>query len=81
MIHEAIQSLRPGKGFVMYNDDPTTIIWDDSKVTTPTKAEIDQAVIAYEQKLKTEENAVIAQKEAILAKLGITAEEVATLLA
>lgn len=81
MIHEAIQSLRPNKGFVMYDDNPETIIWDDPQVVTPSQKEIDAAIIAYQEKLKQEAQAIADKKQAILEKLGLTADEVSALLA
>lgn len=81
MIHEAIQSLRPNCGFVMYDNNPATIIWDDSNVTTPTKDEIDAAIIALNKKQNQEAQELNDKKQTILAKLGLTADEVAALLA
>jgi hypothetical protein len=80
MIHEAIQSLRPGKGFVMYDDDPQTIIWEDSSISTPTKTEIDKAVANLEKTKAAELTELQNQKNSILERLGITADEAALLL-
>lgn len=81
MLHEAIQSLRPNKGFTMYEDDPSTIIWEDKKVITPTQSEIDAAVLAVEENKAAEQVAKAAMKSEVLAKLGITADELAAALA
>ena len=55
---DAIQTLRPGIGFVMYDNDPKTIIWDDAKTTTPTDAEIEKAYA----EIKANEDLAIASK-------------------
>lgn len=80
MLHEAIQSLRPNKGFVMYGDDPKTIIWEDDSVITPTQAQINAAIKTLETQKLNEEKAKQETKNAILAKLGLTVDEVAALL-
>lgn len=80
MLHDAIQSLRPNKGFVMYNDDPSTIIWDDPKVKTPSQDEIDSALEALTNKLATEAAELAIAKEAILNRIGITEEEAKIIL-
>lgn len=80
-IHEAIQALRPGKEFTMYGDDPTTIIWNDSTVETPSKKEIDDSLKNLLQKEENNKLAKEAKKEAIATKLGLTIEELEALLA
>ena len=65
----------------MYDDNPETIIWDDPQVVTPSQKEIDAAIIAYQEKLKQEAQAIADKKQAILEKLGLTADEVSALLA
>ncbi len=80
MLHEAIQYLRPNKGFVMYGNDPSTIIWDDESVLTPTKTEIDAAIKSLEDKKIADEAARKVAKQAVLDKLGLTAEELESAL-
>jgi hypothetical protein len=80
MLHDAIQSLRPNKGFTMYGDDPATIVWEDQTVTTPTKSEIAAAVKSLEAQKITDQTAKATAKAALLSKLGITAEEAILLL-
>jgi len=80
MLHDAIQSLRPNKGFAMYGDDPSTIIWEDESVTTPTKSEIAAALKSFEDKKIADEAARKVAKQAVLDKLGLTAEELASAL-
>jgi 2C-methyl-D-erythritol 2,4-cyclodiphosphate synthase len=80
LLHTAIQALRPNKEFTMYNDDPNTIVWNDSDVVTPTDAEIKNKYA----ELLAEENALNdARKEAkkaLLEKLGLTESQVDLLL-
>jgi hypothetical protein len=80
MLHEAIQYLRPNKGFVMYGNDPSTIIWDDESVTTPTKAQIEAALKNLENNKIEAETSKAQAKAALLERLGITAEEAALLI-
>ena len=86
-LHNIIQSLRPDLGFTMWDDDISTIIWEDTTVETPTikeieaqriklQTEFEAAEIAVQELLQTNE----LNKTALLKRLGITAEEAATLL-
>jgi hypothetical protein len=77
---DAIQTLRPGVGFVIYDNDPKTIIWDDSKTTTPTDAEIQKAFTDAKAQEAVAIEAKAQAKTALLERLGITAEEAALLL-
>ena len=80
MLHDVIQSLRPDKGFTMYDDNPDTIIWEDESVTTPTKSEIDLALKNLEdQKILDATNKAQA-KALLLDRLGITEDEAKLLL-
>lgn len=74
-ITQAILSLNPKAEFVLRGDDLTGLEWlgEDS---APTEAEI----IAEIALLPSKALAKKAAKEAILEKLGLTAEEAATLL-
>jgi hypothetical protein len=80
MLHDAIQSLRPDKGFTMTNDDPSTIIWQDESVITPTQSEIDAAVKSMQSKKIADEKAKEAARKTVLEKLGLSADEAALLL-
>jgi hypothetical protein len=80
MLHDAIQSLRPGIGFAMYGDDPSTIIWEVESVITPTQSEIDAAVKSMEAKKIADEKAKESAKKMVLEKLGLSADEAALLL-
>jgi len=71
----AIQKLKPGAEFSITEDDYSTIKWDVLDGNAPTKAEIDAAI----QQIQADEiqaaTQIQADKTALLAKLGITADE------
>jgi len=71
---EALKSLRPNKEFSTYEDD-SIIVWQDETVVTPTDKEI--AAKIEELKLQDAAKAIekAEAKAALLAKLGLTAEE------
>ena len=86
-LHDIIQSLRPDSGFTMWDDDISTIVWEDSAIKTPSikeieaqriklQTEFEAAEIAAQELLQTNE----LNKTALLQRLGITAEEAALLL-
>lgn len=82
LLHTAIQALRPNNEFSMFNDDPSTIIWNDPNVTTPTdkeiKAKYEELLAAENQELAAKEQAKESAKSK-LAALGLTEEEIAAL--
>jgi len=80
ILHQAIQALRPDKEFTMVDDDPSTIIWNDANVTTPTNAEIKAKFEELKKTELAEANAKAAQKTALLEKLGLTESEAKLLL-
>lgn len=77
---EAIWKLKPGAEFVITNDDYSTVEWHILKGAEPTQSEIDAAI----EQIKTEEIAAATEKtnekNALLAKLGITEDEAKLLL-
>jgi len=77
---QAIKSLKPNAEFSFTEEDYSTIKWDVLEGAAPTQAEIDAAI----EQIKADEIAAktkaAADKEAILAKLGITADEAKLLL-
>jgi hypothetical protein len=76
----AIRLLKPNSQFSFTDNDYSTIKWDVLDGEAPTQAEIDAAIVKVKaDKVKAEAKAK-ADKEALLAKLGITAEEAALLL-
>lgn len=80
LLVDAIRLLKPTSEFVISNDEYSTIIWHAIEGTAPTQSEIDAAI---EQVKINDENAALAaqaQKQAILDRLGITADEAKVLL-
>jgi hypothetical protein len=79
-LFDAIKKLKPIAEFSYSNNDYSTIKWDALEGTAPTQAEIDAAI----EELKADEIAAKAKaatdKAALLAKLGITADEAKMLL-
>ena len=77
---KAIRKLRPDSEFSFTDDDYSTIKWDKLEGNAPTHAEIDAAI----EQIKSYEIAAKAKaandKNALLAKLGITADEAKLLL-
>jgi hypothetical protein len=76
-----IKYLHPEAEFSFENGDYSTVKWDVLEGTAPTLKEIE---VAYAEHLKAEEAKATAQatkKQEVLAKLGLTADEVASLLA
>lgn len=79
-LSDAIRKLKPNAQFSYTEDDYSTIKWDVLDGTAPTQAEIDDAI----EQVKADEIAAKAKAEAdkaaLLAKLGITADEAKLLL-
>jgi hypothetical protein len=77
----AIKSLRPEAEFSIVGGDYSTIKWDVLEGTAPTKTEVDKAITAIEQAEVNKVTQTAITKQEVLAKLGLTAEEVSALLA
>jgi hypothetical protein len=78
---QAIRSLKPNSEFSMIDNDYSTITWYVIEGKPPTQTEIN-AKIAKLQADEIAQNANIAtSKAAILDRLGITYEELTSLLA
>jgi hypothetical protein len=77
---EAIFRLLPNSEFVLHDNDYSTIQWHVLDGAAPTQAEIDAVI----EEIKADEIATKAKAEtdktALLAKLGITADEARLLL-
>jgi predicted DNA binding protein len=83
LLHTAIQALRPDKEFTMFGDDPSTIIWNDQNVVTPTKKEIEDKYAELLIKEQEEIENKLAKKESAkskLAALGLTEAEIQALI-
>lgn len=76
----AIQSLRPGSEFTFQNDDYATIEWHVLEGDAPTQSEIDAEITRLKKAEADAEKADAKAKQAILDRLGITADEAALLL-
>lgn len=79
VLADAISSLRPNIGFVMYDNNPETIIWDE-KTETPSMAEIQNEfdrLVEAEKEIKT---LLAARKLAVYEKLKLTPDEVEAFL-
>ena len=76
-----INQLHPEAEFSFENGDYSTVKWDVLNGAAPTLAEIETAYAAYLQEEEAKVTAQATKKQEVLAKLGLTAEEVAALLA
>jgi len=76
---DVMSMLCPAGGWIMYGDDFDGIIWVDDRPRC-TKAEYEAGFAKYDVWKAEQDAAKAAAKQALLAKLGITAEEAALLL-
>lgn len=77
---KAIRLLKPNSEFSYQNNDYSTIKWDVLEGDAPTQAEIDAAIEQVKADEIAAEAKAEANKSALLAKLGITADEAKLLL-
>jgi hypothetical protein len=77
---KAIQLLKPNSEFSFTDDDYSTVKWDVLDGEAPTKAELDIAIKEVKAEEIAEAKAKATQRQAVLDRLGITAEEAALLL-
>ena len=77
---KAIKKLKPNSEFSYDNDDYSTIKWDVLEGDAPTQKEIDAAIKEVKADEIAEAQAKATQRQAILDRLGITAEEAQILL-
>ncbi|NBW23350.1 MAG: hypothetical protein EBR82_86945 [Caulobacteraceae bacterium] len=80
LLVEAIRKLRPNSQFSFSDNDYATIKWDVLEGDAPSQKEIDAAIkqIIADRKIEAETKA--AQKQAILDRIGLTADEAKLLL-
>jgi hypothetical protein len=76
---EVIKYLRPNGGYVVYDGDLNTIIYDEG-VTPITQKEFDDAKDLVDAQILADEAAKEAAKTSLLDRLGITADEAKLLL-
>ena len=77
---KAIRKLKPTAEFSFQENDYTTIKWDVLDGDAPTQKEIDAAIKEVKADEIADAQAKATQRQAILDRLGITAEEAALLL-
>ena len=77
---EAIQLLRPTAEFSLTDNDYSTIKWDILEGDAPTKKEIEAAIEQVKANEISDKAKAETDKAALLARLGITAEEAKLLL-
>jgi len=76
----AIHSLRPGSQFTISNDDYSTIVWQDLDGSAPTQSEVNAAIEQVTADDIAAKAQTVADKAALLVRLGITADEAKLLL-
>ena len=79
-LSRAIQYLRPNSEFSYTEDDYSTINWFTLKGDAPTQKEIDDAIKEIKANEITEAKAKAIQRQAILDRIGLTADELQTIL-
>jgi hypothetical protein len=77
---KAIHKLRPNSEFSFTDNDYSTIKWDVLEGEAPTKAEIDAAIKEVKAQEKADQKAKESARQAILDRLGLTADEAKLLL-
>jgi hypothetical protein len=80
-LSHAIQALRPNSEFTYENDDYSTIQWQVLEGKAPTIAEVNAKIAELQAAETAAETQKAAQKQALLDRLGITADEAKLLLA
>ena len=79
-IERAINTLRPNSEFVIFDNDYNRIEWISISDTPPTESEIKTEIEKLKIKDLQEAEAKEAARQALLDKLGITADEAKLLL-
>jgi hypothetical protein len=77
---KAIKKLHPEAEFSFITDDYSTIKWDVLNGDAPTQLEIDQAIEQVKADERAEELAKATKKTALLKRLGLTEDELKTIL-
>lgn len=77
---KAIRSIRPNAEFAIHGGDLENIEWHILEGEIPTKKEIEQAIKDLAAAELAKEQEKIAAKNAILERIGLTAEEATILL-
>ena len=77
---KAIRKLKPNSEFSFTNDDYSTIKWDVLEGDAPTQKDIDAAIKQVKSDEIAEAKAKATQRQAILDRIGLTADELKTIL-
>lgn len=77
---KAIKKLRPNAEFSFIDNDYSTIKWDVLDGDAPTQAEIDKAIKQIKADEVVEAKTKETQRQAILDRLGLTADEAKLIL-
>jgi hypothetical protein len=77
---KAIKLLKPTAEFSFTDNDYSTVKWDVLEGDAPTQSEIDDAIKQVKADEKAEIKAIAAQRQAILDRLGLTADEAKLIL-
>jgi hypothetical protein len=77
---KAIKLLKPNSEFSFTDDDYSTVKWDVLDGEAPTQLEIDAAIKTIKADEKAEAKAKATQRQAILDRIGLTADELQTIL-
>ena len=77
---QAIRLLKPNSEFSYSNGDYSTINWIVLDGDAPTQSEIDAAIKTIKSDEKAEAKAKATQRQAILDRIGLTADELKTIL-
>lgn len=77
---KAIFKLKPNAEFVITDNDYSTIVWHNLDGEAPTQNEIDEMIEQIKAEEIAEATAKATQRQAILDRLGLTAEEARLIL-
>jgi hypothetical protein len=80
LLVDAIRLLKPDSEFVITDNDYATIDWHSIEGAKPTKTQIDAAIEQVKLNDQNAADAAETQKQAVLDRLGITADEARLLL-
>ena len=78
---DALLKLRPNTEWFMQDNDISTLVFIEPKTATvPTQDEIDSAIVEIDENKQAEAQAKATARQAVLDRLGLTAEEAQLLL-
>ena len=83
ILTRALQALRPNEEFTITDNDLSSIVWNSSDVTTPTKSQVDKKIAdleAVDAKAVADKESAKASAIAKLEALGLTLPEAQAIL-